>query len=261
MNMRTASTYAGMVAIALGTLYFLSIFRFFQGAVYFPTDGIEAVILGVQVAKLIAIFSVKRLRRAKFRQILDIWAVDILVVPALIVLAVSEGNHAYISVAGEFFLSWASAVILVFPPFAIYRVASMVRDASTLPTLLSWTSSTFAMLTLLLSSMFGSYQFSGLQGLARVVPFALSSLPARIVPEVSAMGVVLYISLILHSVTQLQEGESSARLDGPFAFALVGTIVAVGWSVLARAASSPFFDFGVPALVIAAIVWLMARGE
>jgi hypothetical protein len=261
MNVRIVSIIAGVLATSLSYQYVFALWLFVQNGSFYPVNLLETVVLGIQVAKLIVILSVKRLRKTKFTNVLDIWAVEILAVPVLIGLSVSQGDALYVSWAGDIFLAWGAAVLLIFPVFAIYKITSMVlRDAS-LTTLLPSATSVFALLAFLISAMNQhNTSFVGLSGLARAIPYAVQAASASMPQEVSVAGALLYLSLILYSVTRLKD-EIFNQLDSVLVFSLLGTVAALGWAFLAQATNNALFDFGIPSLVFASLVWLIARGK
>ena len=261
MNLRADSFVGWVLAASLSFLYAVAVWSFLSCGAFFPSDALEALILWMQLAKLAAILSVKRLRTAKFTNILNLWAVDILVVPVLIGLTISNGNHAFITLAGEVFLSWASAVLLVFPAFAIYKVTAMVRGRASLTTVLPSATSAFALLVFLVAAAAQSAPNAGLSGLAKAIPSAIKDVSVASSPEVSITGTLLYLGLVTYAAGQWREGTTGNQLDSVFIIALVGTAAALGWAYLAQLSDNALLDFGIPSLAVAAIVWLVARGE
>jgi hypothetical protein len=261
MNLRAISVVSWVLAASLSFLYVAAVWSFLRAGAFFPSNTLEALVLSIQFVKLVAILSVKRLRTTKFTNILNVWAVDILAVPVLIGLTISYGNHSFISLAGEVFLSWASAVLLVFPVFAIYKVFAMVKRNASLATVLPSATFIFALLVFFLAATTQSVPYSGLSGLARVIPSAIRDTSITSSPEVSVTGALLYLGLITYAVTQWREGVTSCQLDSTLIILLMGTVAALGWAYLAQLLDNALLDFGIPSLVIVTIVWLVARGE
>jgi hypothetical protein len=261
MNLRAISIVSWIVVASLSFLYAAAVWSFLRAGAFFPSNALEALVLYIQFIKLVAILSFKRLRTTKFTNILNVWAVDILAVPVLIGLTIIYGNHGFISLAGDVFLSWASAVLLVFPAFAIYKVTVMVKRNASLATVLPSATSIFAMLVFFLAATMQSVPYSGLSGLARAIPSAIRDTSITSSPEISVTGTLLYLGLITYAATQRGEGATGGQLDSTLIILLMGTAAALGWAYLAQVLDSALFDFGIPSLVIVTIVWLVARGE
>ncbi|MGD0637221.1 MAG: hypothetical protein ABSA72_04195 [Nitrososphaerales archaeon] len=262
MNIRATSIIGGVLAVSLSFLYAIVILSYLRSGAFFPSNALEATILCIQAVKLIAILSIGRLRNAKFTNILNIWAVEILAVPPLIGLSISQGNPAYTTLAGEIFLAWASAMLMVFPTFAIYKLTTMVQGRSSLTKLLPSATSVFALLTFLVAATTRYDATSaGLSGLAKAIPSAVKDTSIATTPEVSAMGALLYLGLIVYAATQWHGEAIQVQLESILILSLVGTVAALSWAFLAQATDSALLDFGLPTLACAAIVWLFARGE
>lgn len=261
MNLRIASVVAGVLGTALSYQYIFAAWLFAQNGRFYPANLLEVIILTIQLVKLVTILSIKRLRQMKLTNILDVWAVEILAVPLLIALSVTRGGPIYISLAGELFLAWGSAVLLVFPVFAIYKVTTVVLKGVSLTTLLPSATSVFSLLALLIAALSQqSVSSAGLSGLAKTIPVAVKAMATTTPQAVYITGALVYLSLIIYSVARPDQ-DIFNQIDLILGFSLLGTIAALGWAFLAQTTESAFFDFGIPSLAFATIVWLIARGK
>ncbi len=260
MNGRESWAVTAVVAASLLSLYGALIYWLGQNPIFLPASALEEAILGTMLLRLVLILSVRRLRRSAVAAA-DIFTAEILIVPALILAGITAGNpREYLSFAGDVLLVWAAAVLLVFPAFAIYRVAEMLRSGARLTSLILSSTGIYVVLLLMLSATEGTTSAVGLAGLTRLLIGAIlnGTTVASAQPVATAAGVALYVGLVAHSA--LGAGQPSRRVEPLLLFPVLGTAAALAWGFLAgMGTNDTLFIFGVPSLLVIAAMWLVSR--
>jgi len=229
---------------------------------FYPATTIEMTILATQVLRLLVVLAVPRFRRAKFLVVLDVFTLEILFVPALVVLTLVEGGLTYIAYAGQIIWAWPPAFMMVFIPFAIYKLGAKVRQVPPVSLTIPAAVSIFVPLTYLAIATTTYTQFDGLMGISKLLLAAIfgSILKPSVPAEVSTAGVSLYLVLIVYAVSQGREAPPGR--SGLLAFAVVGTVAAIGWETAARTfTGGEVLVFGVPALALAGVIWGVTRAR
>jgi len=260
MTTRFIWAVVSVVTLALGSLYGAVLLWLAQNPVFFPANTLEAVILGSQVARLIVILSIERLRTKNGIIIIDLFAAEVLLIPVLGSVAVLLGNREYLPLAGNLLWAWTSAFLLVFPAFAIYKVTAMIRRGATITSLVPTATSLFAVLAVVLSATKQSTTVSGLAGMTKLVLAALDqgATVAAAGPIVLAAGTVLYLGLIIYSTIGAEDAPPVRDLL--LVFSAAGTALALLWGLVASEfTADAFFVFGAPSLVLIVVVWLVTR--
>ena len=90
--------------------------------------------------------------------------------------------------------------------------------------------------------------------------FFSGSAPGVSSPALGATAILIYVVLIIYATTQ---GRGvSATWNLALLLAVVGTMTAIGWGFVAKyITTSTLAIFGVPALVLVAIMWLITRAH
>jgi hypothetical protein len=229
---------------------------------FYPTTTIEMAILATQVLRLLVVVAVPRFRKAKFLVVLDVFTLEILLVPAMVVITLVEGGLTYIGYAGQIIWAWPPAFMMVFIPFAVYKLAAKVRQVPPISLTIPAAVSIFVPLAYLDIATTSYTQFDGLMGISKLLLAAIfgSILKPSIPAQVSTAGVALYLVLIVYAVSQ--GSESPPARSGLLAFAVVGTVAAIGWEAAARSfTSGEILIFGVPALALAGVIWGVTRAR
>ncbi|MDA4128609.1 MAG: hypothetical protein OK422_04045 [Thaumarchaeota archaeon] len=268
MNSKTSVRLAlaiGSGGAVLG-LYGVFLVELISGGTFLPQTAFEYTILSFQLFKLAIIASIKRLREGSMAFLFDIFAVEMLVFPVLIVLALATGEGAYLGFAGSIFFVWPSAVLIVFPLISIYRfVRSVLRvgaPSGVLPTAISH----FGLFAFVLGVVNSTSTSGGLAGLSKQLITALvsqASLPADVLStETEATAALaLYVSLILYATWWREKRLEPKRLIA-LVVPLGGTLAATGWTLLVDSLiHNALLIFGVPTVVTAVALWWLTRAS
>ena len=121
---------------ALAILYAQFLLGFLRLGNLFPGTLLEYSILGAQVLKVIAIFSIQRLRRASYAIVLDLFSIEMLALPIMAVGNLVLWTGYYSSAAMTLFLTWLPSVTLVVPSFLIYKSSMDIKEGGLLISIL-----------------------------------------------------------------------------------------------------------------------------
>jgi hypothetical protein len=217
---------------------------------------VEIVILSTQVARLLVVTAIPRFRRVRFLAIVDVFALEMLIVPALVILSLVVDATYFLAAAGQIIWAWPPAFMISFVPFAMYKVGSKMRGGPTLSAIIPSVIAIFVSLTFLASATTSYTQFDGLMGISKLLLAAIfGSILAPSIPlDASVAGTALYFVMIVYSVSQ--GSEAPRPRSGLLVFAVVGVVAAISWELAATSfTSSELWVFGVPALALAGIIW------
>ncbi|MDA4136943.1 MAG: hypothetical protein OK449_08140 [Thaumarchaeota archaeon] len=262
--MTSRVTWAFMLAsiVPLSYIYLSFLHWFYQNPRFYPDTTVEMIILNTQVARLLLVMVVPRFRRARFLWVLDVFTLEIIAFPIFILLSVAYGGTYYLGIAGQIIWAWPTAFMIAFLPFAVYKLASKMRQQPTLSATIPSVAAIFASLTFLASATTSYTQFDGLMGVSKLLLAAVfgSILTPSIPYEVSAAGVALYLVMIVYAVSQ--GSNAPPNRNGVLVFAVVGTVAAIGWELAANSfTSSDLWVFGAPALALVGVIWGVARAR
>jgi len=263
MSARAAWAMSALIAVALASLYAAVLLWLSRNTVFLPATPFESAILWSQLARLVVMLSVPRLRRMNGLIVIDFFAGEMLVVPAVVFLVELLGDRSYLPLAGQVIPVWTSAFLLVYPVFAIVRIAELARAGGRIATLIPSATGVFTVLLLVISATTQSTGTPGLLGMTNLVIAAVTkgaSAAAAEGPAVSLAGIGLYLGLILYS-TFGAKGAPPAR-DALLLFPLLGTASAVAWGVLTgRLWGGALWTFSVPSLALVATMWVGTRAK
>ncbi len=236
---------------------------------YLPQNDLEVTILAIQLAKLLAIFALPRLRRAGSPLIFDIFGIDLLILPVLTLLYLGVGDPIFVRAIVNFIAIQPVAVALVIPIYMIYSSARWLLQGGPLSTILPFASLAFGTLLFLWGAASTTGQAGGLSGLFRIgtnllvgrasfSPDALSSLTSG---GGLASGALLYLGLIGYAVID-RDSRSVTSLAGVLLLAILGTLLGVGWtgglSLITRDALIVLMG---PTIAIVGLLWLFSRAK
>jgi hypothetical protein len=251
----------GMLVAPLAFFYFYFFAWTIKSGAVPPSNVVEAAVLASMVARLAVVMSSERLRRAKASLIIDIFALEVLVIAALIVLYVTLGSPEYLSLLTSIALAWPAALLLVFPPFALYRFAVRMLEGANLSTVIPSAIGLFALLVIPAEVATLGARVQGLSGVSRLLLAVLlgQERSSYLLPEVTFTGFLLYLALTFYVITRR---EADANRLGPILVAVAGSVVALGWSVLGSLLTDDLFLlFAVPGLAILGAIWWTTRGR
>jgi hypothetical protein len=251
----------GMLVAPLAFFYFYFLAWTFKSGIIPPTNTVEAVVLGAMVARLAVVMAIPQLRRARASLIIDIFALEVLVIAALIVMYVALRTPVYLTVLTSLALAWPAALLLVFPPFGLYRFAVRMLEGADLSTVIPSAIGLFALLVIPAEVAAVGVRVEGLAGVSKLLLSVLvgQTRSASLMPEVTFTGLMLYIALTFYVITR---GDAAADRLAPLLVAVAGSVVALGWSGV----GSLFTDdltllFALPGLAILGLIWWTTRGR
>ncbi len=250
----------GVLVAPLSFFYFYFFAWSIKSGAVPPTSLLEAVVLATMVLRLAAVLSVGRLRRAKVSLIVDIFAIEVLIIAGLLVVYILTRVPQYLSLLTSIALAWPAALLLVFPPFALYRFASSMLHRASLSSVIPSAIGLFALLVIPAEVATLTSSVGGLSGVSRLLLQVLlgQARSAALVPEITFTGLVLYLALTFYVITQ---GDGGGRL-GALIVAVVGSVVALGWSALGSLLTEDLLLlFAVPGLAIIGLIWWTTRGR
>ena len=260
MRVRISSVLAAATSVSLACCYASFLLWLILGSPFLPSSAIEAFVATTAALRMAIALSIKRIRRSHFFITFDILSLEILVLP---VLAVASLVYPSLNdIVRQVLFAWPAAVIMVLPAYAIYKVTAFVRDGASLTTVLPSAVIVFVYLAILDSAAILPPVGSGLSGLAGTLASALvGSVALGAAPlQVAITGVLLYTTMVLYAATRGKEKDAS--LNPVLLLAVVGTLAALGWAVLASYAIgfAPLI-FGVPGLALVVTLWVVSRAR
>ena len=251
----------GMLVAPLAFFYFFFFAWTIKSGAVQQSNLVEAAVLTSMVVRLAVVMSSERLRRAKASLIIDIFALEVLVIAALIVLYVTLGSPEYLSLLTSIALAWPAALLLVLPPFALYRFAAKMLEGANLSTVIPSAIGLFALLVIPAEVAALGLSAQGLSGISRLLLAVLIGQvrSGYLLPEVTLTGFLLYVALTFYAITRR---ETDTDRLGPLLVAVVGSAVTLGWSVLGSLLTDDLFLlFAVPGLAILGTIWWTTRGR
>jgi hypothetical protein len=251
----------GMLVAPLAFFYFYFLAWTIKSGAVPPTNVVEVVVLATMIARLAVVMTFDRLRRARASLIIDIFALEVLVIAALLVLYIALRTPVYLSVLSEIALAWPAALLLVFPPFALYRFAVRMLEGANLSTVIPSAIGLFALLVIPAEVATIATGVQGLSGISRILLAVLlgEARSSSLLPEVTFTGLLLYLALTFYVITR---GETGTNRLAPLLVAVAGSLVALGWSVLGSFLTDDIFLlFAVPGLAILGVIWWTTRGR
>jgi hypothetical protein len=251
----------GVLVAPLSFFYFYFFAWSIKSGAVPPTSLLEDVVLVTMVLRLAVVMSVGRLRRAKVSLIVDIFALEVLVIAGLLVVYILTRVPGYLSLLSSVALAWPAAVLLVFPPFALYRFASSMLHRANLSSVIPSAIGLFALLVIPAEVATLTSSVDGLSGVSRLLLQVLlgQARTAALVPEITFTGLLLYLALTFYVITQ---GEDRGGGVGALVVAVVGSVVALSWSVVGSLLTDDLLLlFAVPGLVIVGLIWWTTRGR
>jgi hypothetical protein len=224
-----------------------------------PATAFEWLVLSTMLARLGAVLFIPRLRRAKTSLIVDIFALDVLLVAILLLVYEATRVPAYLAAVTDLTQAWPAALLVVISPFAIYRLAVRMFEGGSLKVMLPGAVTLFVVLLVPAELASAQLPADGLSGVSRLIlAMILGQIqPGSLVPEVTLCGLVLYLALSFYVVTV--SGSSGGRL-APLVTAVVGSTTALGWlAVGSLVTTNLFLLFGAPGLAVLGVIWWKTR--
>lgn len=221
---------------------------------------LELVVFGLQVAKTVSAFLVKRLRRAGPGVLVDIYGAELMALPLLGAAYLFANDSGALALGTQILDGWMVGAALAGLPFVAYRIAAAMHRGGELKFVVPAGIMAGGLGGVLASAeVSGVGPQTGMAGLAKaaLVGHGTSALS----PQLFGALAVIYASLLLYSVLGSAEGPKVAIRPGLLVgaaatFACAGAIVAFGDIALA-----PRFALLVPAVVIVGAGWWIGRAK
>jgi hypothetical protein len=251
---------ATVSGLLLTVLYLAALTRGVITGAVFPATPIEQAILGTLFARLVVILAVPRLRNSTSGA-LNIMSAEVLLLPVLVFVSFLTSDPLYSQLIRGIFFAWPAAFMVVSPLYTIPKLVRRISLGASLATVLPALTSLFALLTFLDIGL--GNNTPGI-GLSDVTKFALLSAvgtasPLAITAEMIVTGVVALAAMVLYS---LRRDSTVPFNDSILAVALVGTLIALTWGIVAtNVTSSAQLVLGVPALTFIGLIWGLSRGR
>jgi hypothetical protein len=258
-RLRTASWAMLIAPLAFFYFYFIA-WSVKSGAVP-PKNEIEAIVLAAMMLRLTVVMSVKRLRSGKIWQIIDIFALEVLVIAGMLVVYVLTREPVYLSTLAAIAYAWPGALLLVFPAYGLYKFSVALVERASVYTVIPTAIGLFSMLLIPAEVATMATSVQGLSSISLLLLKVIigQATSAVLGPEAMFAGFLIFLALTFYVTTQ-DEG-ADARWPA-LVIAAIGSVLALGWSEL----GSIFTDdllllFAVPGLAIIGLVWWVTRGH
>jgi hypothetical protein len=227
---------------------------------FVPSNSLELAIIATQIVRIAALMAVGRLRRMGLLRTIDALSVEVLLIPILVAVSVASGDSSYLGLVNQVALAWPAAFALVFPIYALYRLASAARDSGAISTVVSSSVGLLALLSFLFTTV-SAASGAGLATLTRLLVATFLHLTnlIRVSPVIEEVGVSLYVLLLVYSA--LEGKWAPTRRDLTLVFPVVATIVSIAWTSIfgPPLQGDALFVFGIPAVVIVTLLWVSTR--
>ena len=261
MTSRLNAVLAVTTAAPLAYLYLVFLSWLVSNRVLAGVSYIEAGILVTQLMRLVMVVSVRRFRTASAAQIWNIFSLEILSLPILVVLYFWLGDPYMLSLFIAITIAWPSALLCVLPGFVIYRFASSMARGQRLVATVPPAVALFAFFAFVTHAISSQPVPSGLAGVSSLLLSALvHARSVQITPQVVLAGIPLYLSLVTYSTIR-SEAVSPGRNAILSLIAFV-TLIAIGLEVFAvHIAVYQPFAFAVPGALLVTVIWWMTRAR
>jgi|GEM_PF-2335763 hypothetical protein len=255
-------------SISLFYLYFYFLSAFLPGVSL--TNAIEVAIVYTQILRLIAVASIRRLRRGSFQSKIILFSFEVFVIAILIAIYFVTKDVSYNLLIGEILLAWIGAVLVILTPYALIRFAVAMYSGGELYSVLNYAAWEYVSVFFLASLVAES---SG------PLPSSVAGLGVSVINSVTnelrtgsevftytspiiVASAVFFVSLALYSAFVNSPAESPPRNYYPIVFPLLATIILLGWMELFQLFTSDvFLVLSIPSLSIAIALWWLSRGR
>ena len=266
MNWEKVRRGAPTLVICAAILY--AYLQFLEGCIsngYLPQTGFEAGMVAVQLAKLLAVLGVPRLRRVGVALIFDIFAVEMLLLPVLALLYVWAGERFFLTLTGYIFTTWPLATMLVLPIYTTYWLGRTALRDERLSAVLPSASGQFGFFVFLweVANTVGTNQ--GLAGFFHQLVNVLGS-RTKLATNLLATNegaivasALLYLGLIAYVAFGREPGPP-INTSSILLLALLGTLTSLAWTAgLVTFTRDTLLLFAAPTLLTITAVWWFAR--
>jgi hypothetical protein len=250
---------------ALAFLYVDFAYALADSGVFSRATPLEITILGIQVGKVAAISSVKRLRNISLINYINIAGAELpFLLLGLLLVYLDLGSHSIANLMNQIFLAWVAGVTIAGAPFGIYRLTRGMWNRERLSVVLPSAIFLSELIVLLLAGAHSiATSGSGLVGLSRAILLYSVGLAGKGVLALDSYTIVifaiLYVSLILHAL--LPADLDSSSVTRASALALFASIMTYSAAYLSSEFSVPMMYVVLPPTLLAAgLIWWITRG-
>ncbi len=262
MRLRVLTLLAMVTAVALASLYSLLLYWLVTSGSLSGLSGVQSLILGSAVLRLVIVMLWKRARNSNFLVIIDFFSLEVLTVPFLAVVFYFY-HYAFLpGLVQEVFLSWPSALLIALPVVAIYRLARSMGRGNTLTTVIPSGASLFSLLGFMVSTTSLANTVNGLTGLTEHFISSLTSAgPLKTsTPSVEVAGITFYVVMMVYAATR--GGPVEQTVEFPLIFTVLASLVALVWvTSLSFLAITSQIIFGVPGMLMLVALWWVTRAR
>jgi hypothetical protein len=257
-----------IVALAAGGALFMIYFAYLQVLAgrsgFFVLNGVEYAVLLSQLARLVIVLWLPRLRHANLSTLFVVFSFEVILMVPLAALSYLTGDRAVGGAAASLFLSWPAGASIATPPLAIFRVADDIWKGSSAYSVLPSAAAQYGTTVLLVAAVQASSgAFVGLSGLTAAVGSSVVSggdIVGAVSREFLLPSVILYLSLLAF-VSLSRAGRSLDSIVRPLAVLAAGTAAAVLWIPSAGLLTdSSFLLLAAPCALLTFILWWSSRG-
>jgi len=261
---------AALTALSLLILYLIFLGRYVSLANWSSLSQIETWIFITMIIRVIALVALRT--RYQFQPLVPIilFSVESLLIPPLLGMYIFTGYAGYAQAMGTILTAWLGVSALVLSPYLAFSFARSMITESSLWGLMTLSILEFASMLFISSVLAKTNQpISGLTGLGAFfvislrdqisnasVPFASTGL------LFSLSALMFYIGLLAHATMGTREAGLELRLHNLLLLPLIATMFIFMWTSVSVAFTSDIlYILTIPTLVLAMVVWGVARGK
>lgn len=263
--MKYSLTVSLAASAALLALYVEFAQLFAQSDLLKGATSLELGIFLLQLFKVVAIASVRRLRESPSATIIDVFGAELVVLlPSLVIANLYFGVQSAPGLMTQILLAWIAGVMTFGTPLATYRLArAMVRGEALVSVLPSAVFLSELMVLLVAGARAAAASAQGLEGLSRSILLAgtgVAQAGAQVAGATSLPPlVILYVSLLLYALSPGDQAHTAA-LRGVAALALLGTAVTLAGTFEAAQLAVSFTLVVLPSVLLSAsLMWWVTR--
>jgi hypothetical protein len=225
-----------------------------------PFTILELVVLSTMLARISALFLVPSWRRSNPALMFDILSIELLIVPAVLLVGLVTGSGFFPALCDQIFVAWLFALLVTGPSIMIFRFSKALLDGVRLSIVLPTSAAIFAGLWSLqgisaaptvsggASSLLGNY----LGGLSQGATELVSS------PIVAVAGVAAFISMGLYAA--LVKGYKVEVRARSLLLVLLGIVGAFAWVAgMSFVTGDMVLSLSVPTTALGALMWWATR--
>lgn len=260
--MKSTTALAGVAGAALVSLYFRSLWLVAAQGFLANASTFQIGMILLQSLKLLVILSVKRLREANMLLVFDVFSLELLSLPFLVVAYLLSGYAPITGFEYGLFSTWPLGLALVFVPFAAFRVVrAMLRDgllSSVFPgaVLVAGLAVFSAQAVSTPAAQAGSADFTK-DLVGGIVSSAGRISPLGLDPVTAVSLTVLFLCVVLYAAVGRAQPEAG---PGPaLTVALLSSLLVLGWTVSVVGLPGAILYFALPTLMLVAAVWWSGR--